>query len=522
MITKYRFLSIFLCLSFLMSCVKSPEEVLPGDDDKEVEEPPKVEEPDEEEMPDIFETAHFFTAPTALDTVTFEGTSSADINNLMQQLSQNGGSVIRIPQGQYLWEDIILKSNIHLVFESGAVVKPERSTTRRIFNLGGDGGGDNGRIENVSIAALDERFTVDMNDAAYSNEKILVCRIGRINNFSISGFNIRDRRSAVASICLVFVGNTSERSPFPTNGAITDISQTNAHTGYGLIQCYSADHVLFRQLDCEGGVTLRMETDDRVMKDEIKFGEKEGGIHDIFAYDIKCSKGIGPVMFSPHFTTNGEVTIQKVEATACAFAVRVEHGFIEVFDEDSQFPTNDDANRELFKQFIENQFDLPAGVSATSGNPYKRNNGQQWAVRLSSEGSMASRNAYISAQLGNLQAGSFLTSSVRDIKAIYGSFGAKIKQNQLAYIPCDQWSKIKNPTTSLGMPNGFEYHGPSMALSINNTNGTAIGGNYAVFLYQESMEGFPANHLQHIKHDTPLQCTDAPNTITEYVASFKG
>ncbi|WP_068473176.1 glycoside hydrolase family protein [Saccharicrinis aurantiacus] len=490
----------------------------------------ELEHPDQEEsiyelkatsVPTIYNNGHFYKGPSAnINKVTFSGSTSAELNNLINTKSRSGGAIITITKGTYKWNNIQLKSNIHLQIDKDVIIKPETNSTSRIFNLGGNST-NNGRIENVSIVGNGGRFTVDISNANFTNKNITIVKLGRVDNFKLNNFTIIDRRSSVASIVLAYIGGTDEIKPWASNGVIQNINQTNSHTGYGLIQCYGGDNILFKGLSCRGGVTLRCETDDRTMKNEIKNGEKKGGISNIFAYNIKCTSGIAPLMFSPHFTTNGKVTMQKIEATGCAFAVRIEHGFIELFDEDNTYSTNNQSNGNLFKNFIESQFNLPSGVKATTGSAYKRNNGTQWAIRLSAAAINANRNTYVKKQLGNLIAGQFSNSNITDITATYkNNNGAKIKQSQLKYIPSNQWTKIKNPTTSLGMFNGFEYHGPSVALSIDATNGTSKDGNYIIRLNNQKFNNFPSSHIQNIKYNTAALSNNNPNTINTYNASF--
>ncbi|GJM64286.1 hypothetical protein [Persicobacter diffluens] len=471
-------------------------------------------------LSDAFNSSNFYSSPSGnLPKLTFNGSTSASLNTFIKNASNDGGAVITIPKATYKWNDILLQSNVHLEIEAGTIIQPESNSTRRIFNLGGNSS-NNSRIENVSIEGVGGRFTVDISDPAFTNNNLVAFRVGRVDNFKLFSFDIEDRRSSVASICLVYVGNTNETRPWATNGVIQGITQYNAHTGYGLVQCYSAENILFKNIICHGGVTLRLETDDKVMKEEIKFGAKEAGVDQIFASNVRCTNGISPLMFSPHFMKNGSVTVDRVVANGCAFAVRVEQGFVELFDVDYQFSTANNTERDKFKAFIESQFNLSNGQSATSGNPYKRNNGTQWAVRLSAAAINAPRNAYVSNQLGNLMAGEFATSYVSDITANYRNNGAKIKQAHLGYIPCSEWSRLLNPTTSLGMFNGFEYHGPSVALSVDNTNGTSNNGNYIIQLSGQQFSGFPSGHIQNIKNNTGKLCNNNVNSITTYVAEF--
>ncbi|KZS38820.1 hypothetical protein AWE51_14655 [Aquimarina aggregata] len=479
----------------------------------------------EKKIPSEFQNQNFYNPPASnIRKVQFTGTTTAQLNQLIKQNSKaNGpGVIIEIPRRTYNWNEVILKSNIHLQIAEGTIIKFD-GTRGGVFSIGAARGGK--RLKNVSISGQDGRkFMVDISASNLVNKNVNAVKIGRVDNFRIADINIKDRRSSVNSIVLVHVGGASENRPGPADGVIENIKQTGSHTGYGLIQTYNANNVLFKNLNCDGGVTLRMETDDIIMKGELKNGSKKGGINDVFAYNINNTNGITAVMFSPHFVKNGNVTVEKVKATGSTFAVRVEKGFLELFDLNDTFPINNDGQRR-FEQFIQSQFNING--TALSGRAYKRNNGRRWAVRLSPAASIAPRNTFVKNQLGEigngLEAGGFTNAKVKNITAKFqNDRGAKIKQIHLQFIPCNIWANgLRNPGTSLNMFNGFEYHGPSVALSYDNTANGNTGGNYRVTLERQQFNGFPNGFTQNIKFNiTTPACGNNANTITNYIASF--
>ncbi|WP_010135628.1 hypothetical protein [Ochrovirga pacifica] len=531
--TKTLYKLLLICWLAITACSDNIEQndelEIPVDQPTDEKEEPPVETPTTEPNdPSIFATNLFYTTPSdAIKNNIFEypnsnnalgdGDDSATLRTEINKVNREGGGVLKIPAGYYYLNNIHLKSNVHLEFDSEAVILPAKDNTKRIFNFGMID-----RIENVSISSTNNKpFKVDFTNPVFFNQNLSFIRIGRVDNFKLSDFIINDRRTSLASILISYVPETTETKPWSTNGVIENITQTNSHTGYGLIQGYAGQHLLFKNLECEGGITFRLETDDRAMKEEIKDGAKEGGVKDIFAYDLRGSKGLTTVMLSPHFTQNGQITIDKVQAKGSCFAVRIEHGFLELFDENRQFSTTNDTGRQNFINFIESQFDLPDGTPILEGNPYKRNNGTQWAVRISSEAANATRNAYVLGQLGSLNRGEFQDSNIIGVEAIYtNKTEAKIKQNHLQFLPCNQWSKVQNPT-NLGMQNGFEYHGPSLGLSVDHTNNSGTTGNYTVTIYNQTFTGFPSGHIQNIEYDTaPICNSNSFGTITQYQADF--
>ncbi len=471
-------------------------------------------------IPTKFNPSRFYVNPTETTRVSFTGTTTSDLNRLINENSDENGSgvIIEIPKSTYYWNKVVLKSNIHLEIAGGTKIIFD-GTRGGVFSIGGSKNGN--RLKNVSISGKNGvKFTVDISSPSLTNQNVNVLKIGRVDNFRFADMNIKDRRSSVNSIVLVHVPGAPERRPGPKSGIIENINQRGAHTGYGLVQTYNAQNVLFNNLSCEGGITLRMETDDKGMKDELKDNSRKGGIAQIFGYDIRNKNGLCAVMFSPHFVRNGKVTVEKVRSVGSAFTVRVEKGFLELFDKKNEY-TLDSIGRQKFINFVKEQFPGLNGP-VLSGNPYKRNNGRQWATRLSSEASIAPRNTYVLEQLGKFEPGSFDDSSVTDVAAIYRNTGsAKIKQAHLKFIPCDLWGNgIQNPVESLGMFNGFEYHGPSVSLSFDNTNGSTIGGHYNVTLADEKFRNFPGSSIQNITYNTNAVCNNKPASITKFTANF--
>ncbi|WP_282080349.1 hypothetical protein [Aquimarina algiphila] len=463
-----------------------------------------------------FRPSTYYKAPISPIRVKFSGSSSADLRKLINQNSSTDGNgvIIEIPKKTYTWSRIALKSNVHLEIEGGTTIKME-GTKGFIFGIGSSKKGD--RVKNVSISGKGgNKFNVDISSANLSNKNIAVIKIGRVDNFRVGDFNIKDRRSILNSILLSHITGSPEKTPGAKDGVVENITQTGAHTGYGLVQTYNARNILFKDLECTGGVTLRLETDDRGMKAELKNGSKKGGVRNIFAHNIINNEGLTSLMFSPHFVQNGKVTARKIVSNGAGFAIRSENGSIEVFDKNKRFPITD-AGRVEFANFITGHLsNLPANASPFDGNPYQRNNGTQWAVKLSVAGLNADRSQYIKDQIGDLRGGTFVNAKVSDVTANYGS-NAKLKQKHLKYIPCNDWSRIKNPDTSLGLFNGFEYHGPAVGLSVG---GDGTNGNYRVQISGQRFIGFPNGYIKNVGENTGTVCGNDPNTIQKYDAPY--
>lgn len=489
-----------------------------SDDINKIENPNKSIIKESQESPELasrFGSNLYYTAPPRdIEKIPFQGTTSAELNRLISQNSRNG-AIIQIPENTYTWTPINLKSNIHLEIASGTTIIPQNSRGS-LFNIGTSKNGH--RLENVSIYGQGGKFTVEMCDSRFTLQHASVARIGRVDNFKLANFHIKDSRSILNSILMSHVSGAPESRPGGQNGVIENISQVGAHTGYGLVQAYNCKTVLFRKLDCDGGITLRLETDDRSMKsDLINNSGKIGGVDDIFADYINNTNGLSSLMLSPHFVQNGTVTARRVSSTSSGFTIRYDGGGVSVFDLQNQFQvdrntdTTEEINRQRtnFMNFVRAQFQGFNGV-AFKGNAFLRNNGTQWAVTLSPQIlNHSNRSVFITNQIGNLKAGTFLSAKANIVTANYGT-KAKLKQNQLKFVPCDEWDEMTDPGLSFGLFRGFEYEGPSAGLS--------TGG--FIEITNQRFRGFPNGFIQNVDSSTDPVCNNNPNTIRRISGVF--
>lgn len=446
-------------------------------------------------------TTNFYTPPSRtvlankVNLVTDYGVNNSDTNDDSEKLNKaikdqaSSGGVVIIPKGKYYFNKIRMRSNVHLQIEKETVIYPTKglapARNHRIFDFASK---TETKIENASITGKGGKFIVDLRGNTSKN--LIVADVGNVDNFKIANFSIKDEKTVFASILISFTDNAG--NAWPHNGIIENINQTNAHTGYGLIQAYAADNILFNNLKCTGGVTLRLETDNLTMK-----AANKGGVRDIFATKIANTSGLTPVMFSPHFMENGKVTIDGVTSIGCAYAVRVEHGFIEIFDKENR------ASGDAFKSYIEGIL----GAGSVS-ELYKRNNGRTWAVRIANDFSEIAYNHPNNAVNG-IKPGKFMNSTVKNVKVVYKNTGAKLKHLFLPYLPCSERSKVCKPG-----PTGFEYNGPSLGVSIDNTKRDNSLGNYNVNVSTSSVQGFPNNYILNVKYNTAKVCNQNIGTIT--------
>ncbi|MFR9661768.1 MAG: hypothetical protein SNF60_06865, partial [Rikenellaceae bacterium] len=229
---------------------------------------------------------------------------------------------------------LYMRSNTHVLVSSKAVLKPYY--TPKTFNVimvhftPAKKETPNAFIENCSISCLDEgkQYTVDyreiMPDGSEEGLKQVRFIANRlVRNFTVADANILDHYTKYCGI--IFVGASTQdiadkwEITRPTNGLIRNCRITDASHGYGLCQLHAADNILFTNIRAKGGVTLRLEG----------HAGQNVGTKDIYGKDIYNEYGKAAVMFQPHVTHHGMVTIDGVESKSSAFTILIRAGFID-------------------------------------------------------------------------------------------------------------------------------------------------------------------------------------------------
>ncbi|MDP2596906.1 hypothetical protein [Alteromonas stellipolaris] len=436
--------------------------------------------------PLAYEDTQFYTPPLVtgahrdlLIDYNVNNQDAGDDTEIMQQalddMSNNlGGGKLFIPAGDYYFRSVHLRSNVHVEVDENARfhMAPGGGYNVWMFEMGN---GAQGKAENVSLVGLGKGFTIDLSidRTPELNERVAAFKMGDIENFRFANFSIEDNKTIFASF-LVGVTQRDNDLYWPVNGIIEDITQRNSLFGYGLVQTYAADNILFRNLHSEGGITLRLETDNLSMKD---FGK--GGIRDIFAENIQGTDCLAPVMFGPHFQENGSVQVNGVVSNGCGYAVRVDEGFVELFSPQGESYTRNEWSDE---------------VNATFGNgcadvTYARG-ANQWATRITSTKSCldAVHNRY------KLKPGWFAESYVYNVTANF-DINANLKLDNLNFIAsCDniciaapeQWAR-----------RGQIFLGDSVA-AIANEQMQGVDYNFNINIEQPTSNGFPNSHYEKI------------------------
>ncbi|KMT66965.1 glycosyl hydrolase family 28-related protein [Catenovulum maritimum] len=409
------------------------------------------------------------------NTDTADDTASMQIALDQISAEQNGGKLF-IPAGHYYFRSLHLRSNVHLEIDEGAVF---HMTAGGGYNVWMFEMGNQSKAENFSFVGLGNGFTIDLRDAP--NIRTAVFKMGEIENFKFSNFKIEDRKSIFASFLVGIVERDNDIF-WPVKGIIEKIDQSNSLFGYGLVQMYGADNILFRDLHSEGGITLRMETDNLTMKE---YGK--GGIRNIFAEDIRGTDCLSPVMFGPHFQENGAVQVDGVVSNGCGFAVRVDDGFVELFS-----PAGETHTRQSWKDAVDAE--IGAGCSA---QPYARG-ANQWAARINPINDCLD----IAHQKYGLKPGWFEESHVYKVTAINGN-NAHLKQNQLNYFSLTNptCENVCLPTSEQWAGTGNIYLGPSIG-GVFDHNEAGVDYHFNINIYNLNMVDFSTPSHDVINSDT--------------------
>lgn len=253
---------------------------------------------------------------------------SAILNNEIDSLSTEGGGVIKIKQGSYCLRDIVLKSNIHLKINPEATIQPDLSGDIRNKNITIFILGEDFPIRNVAITNLNEDsknrstwFKSNIPEGNYGGVKFI--EFGNVKNFKLSGLKLTDNNSKFSNIVLNLPASlkTDEVSE---KGIIKNIFMTNMHVGYGVIQMQTGKTILCKNINGEGGITMRVETGAAGTN---LVNEKT--VDDIVVRNIYVKNGDAAMNFSPHRVDQGRVDVERVVAINSTHAVQIAAGFLD-------------------------------------------------------------------------------------------------------------------------------------------------------------------------------------------------
>ncbi|MFR9581466.1 MAG: hypothetical protein SNH01_07560 [Rikenellaceae bacterium] len=251
----------------------------------------------------------------------------------LNDLEKKGGGNLIIPKGEYRFAELYMRSNVHILVSSKATLKPYyTATTKNIIMVHFTPAKEeipNKFVENCSISCLDQgkQYTVNYSEIASDKSggldkvRFVVNRL--VRNFMVADASIIDNYTKFCGI--IFVGASTQdvadkwTITRPTRGVIRNCSITDASHGYGLCQLHAADDLFFENLRAKGGVTLRLEG----------HAGQNVGTKNIYGHNLYNEYGKAAVMFQPHVTHHGVVTVDGVETKSSSFGVLIRAGFID-------------------------------------------------------------------------------------------------------------------------------------------------------------------------------------------------
>ncbi|MDO7173151.1 hypothetical protein [Mariniflexile sp. AS56] len=328
------------------------------------------------------------------------------IQDAIDEVAKKGGGILTIGASKnnnnyVINTEVELKSGVHIRVDPKVVFTTTSPKKTVLFSVGKNG---TNRITNFSMSCTDSKsfFTFDFSNRqggkSTTDFGVIAIALGGVQNFRIADFKVIDNFTPFSAITVNLLGIGKGKYLFAHDGIIEHLQISKGHYGYGLIQCQAAINVLYRNLNGEGGATLRLET-GAIGKAYLT--DKSIKIDQVYGKNIVCKNGQAAITLSPHTIINGKIFVDDLTAVSCEAGAIVASGFL----------------------------------SAKKGQ--KDKNG---------------------AMVEGYELGSFDSNSViSNLKVIYGT-DAQLRGSRRAFVPCSQRNLI-NPELNI---DGESYHGPTI------------------------------------------------------------
>jgi len=254
------------------------------------------------------------------------------IQEAIDDIHKKGGGILKInaTKNNFVYtitNEIEIKSNVHIRVSPLVVFKGESPKILKFFSVGKQ---QKGEIENISFTSSDSKnsFTFDFTNRIAGEDRnggTIAVALGGVSNFKLANFKVLDNNTRFSSITMNLQKFSKNKYLFAKNGILESIEVTNAHYGYGVVQCQASYNILYRNLKGEGGAALRLET-GAVHNAYLK--DKNVKIDENYAEKIYCKNGQAGVTLSPHTIINGKVFINDVTTESCETGVIIAAGFL--------------------------------------------------------------------------------------------------------------------------------------------------------------------------------------------------
>lgn len=236
-----------------------------------------------------------------------EGSDTRRFQDLVNTLSKNGGGIIRIKASndKYYLGGIEVTSNVHIRMEPEVHIRQDPTLKSvNVFTLLG---------KDISIvgASPEQKAVIATSGGGPDHPDITSFRavgVFDVNNFLLANISIEENNTRFSTI---MTKNTA------VNGTIENITMTGAGPGWGLLQMQGGSNIIARNLDGQGGFTLRLEQGSATAP---------VGIQNLKAKNITGRHGRAAVLIAPKSKENGYAVIEDVASYGCQWAVLTSAG----------------------------------------------------------------------------------------------------------------------------------------------------------------------------------------------------
>ncbi|WP_139958694.1 hypothetical protein [Flavicella sediminum] len=257
--------------------------------------------------------------------------NAQQLQNAIDALEKKGGGTLFIKASEKnkiykIENEIILKSNVHIKVAPDVVFTTSSPRKITLFSAGKQ---EETPISNFSMTCSDpdRYFTFDFSKRIAGEQKggSIAVSLGGVRNFKIADLHVKDNFTQFSSITVNLLTISKTEFLFAKDGIIEHLKTENGHYGYGTVQNQAGINILYRNLNGEGGATLRLES-GAIGKPHVI--DRSIRLDKIYAYNIQCKNGQAAVTLSPHTINNGLVTIDNVKAVSCEAGLIIASGFL--------------------------------------------------------------------------------------------------------------------------------------------------------------------------------------------------
>ncbi|MEN6361122.1 MAG: hypothetical protein ABFC90_00585 [Bacteroidales bacterium] len=249
------------------------------------------------------------------------GNVTDELNTLIDKLSKAGGGKIIISKGNYIIKEVVLKSNIQIIIETGVniVMDNGKSGKQMLFEIGTEE--NMSCVENVRLIGLgspENRPKLILNK--YVNTFYRAIDLGYAKNVLIENFTVVDHLTKGAAIAFNPVKINANSANIPENITVSNVSLTGGSIGYGLVQTNVGENILLKNLYCQGGMTCRIESHTGRRYDV--------GVDNIVIKNVVSQNGKAAVLLQPHSVENGRILVDGATSVGSTWTLFIKEGFV--------------------------------------------------------------------------------------------------------------------------------------------------------------------------------------------------